>query len=156
MDTQSLIALAKQIAGQYSLDPALVCAVIEQESSWNTWAIRFEPAFYEHYIQPMNLPPTEAYARSFSWGLMQVMGQTAREMLFRGDLASLCDPQTGIDIGCKVLASKLRMGGENLALGLEHYNGGANPGYAAAVMARMSHYQQASNHDSVQAAAAGE
>ena len=102
-----LISLARTIATNHSLDPALVCAVIEQESAWDAHAIRYEPAFRTRYVAPLGLPPTEEVARSISWGLMQVMGQVAREHSFAGkSLAALCDPATGIDIGCAVLVSK--------------------------------------------------
>ena len=46
------LALAKKWATKYGLDPLIVCAVIEQESGWNPWAIRFEPAFEQRYIKP--------------------------------------------------------------------------------------------------------
>ena len=46
------LALAKKWATKYGLDPLIVCAVIEQESGWNPWASRFEPAFEQRYIKP--------------------------------------------------------------------------------------------------------
>ena len=116
----NLIALARAAAAYHELDftlpvssvlytgPALVCAIIEQESAWNTYAIRYEPGFRTRYVAPLGLPPTEEIARSISWGLMQVMGQVAREHGFDGKfLSALCDPALGLDIGCAALASKL-------------------------------------------------
>jgi hypothetical protein len=103
-----LIALARAAAAYHELDAALVCAIIEQESAWNTYAIRYEPGFRTRYVVPLHLPPTEEIARSISWGLMQVMGQVAREHGFTGKfLSALCDPALGLDLGCAVLASKL-------------------------------------------------
>ena len=103
-----LIALARAAAAYHELDSALVCAIIEQESAWNTYAVRYEPGFRTRYVAPLGLPPTEEVARSISWGLMQVMGQVAREHGFTGKfLSALCDPALGLDIGCAVLASKL-------------------------------------------------
>ena len=151
-----LIALARSTAVQHSLDPALVCAVAEQESSWDPHAIRYEPAFRTRYVVPLALPPTEEVARSISWGLMQVMGQVAREHGFGGKfLSALCDPATGLGIGCKVLAGKLTAaagefspmlhspstGEPFLARALALWNGGANPHYAAEVLARLSKYR---------------
>ncbi len=105
----NLVALARAIASQHALDPALVCAIVEQESSWDTHAIRYEPAFRAHYVAPLGLSPTEEVARSISWGLMQVMGQSARERGFNGKfLSALCDPSNGLAIGCAVLACKTR------------------------------------------------
>ena len=106
--TPELIALARAAAERHALDPALVCAVVEQESAWDAHAIRYEPAFRTRYVAPLGLPPTEEVARSISWGLMQVMGQVAREHGFSGKfLSALCEPAAGLDIGCAVLASKL-------------------------------------------------
>src|SRR5467141_5468437 len=78
-----LLALARKAAAAQSLDPALVCAIIEQESAWNPWAIRYEPAFFSKFVASLytnnKSAATEAYARGFTWGLMQVMGQVGRE-----------------------------------------------------------------------------
>jgi soluble lytic murein transglycosylase-like protein len=87
-----LLAVAHKAAALQSLDPALVCAVVEQESGWNTWAMRYEPAFFTKYVAPLytnnKIAATEAWARGFSWGLMQVMGQVARESGFDALLLS--------------------------------------------------------------------
>jgi hypothetical protein len=45
-----LLVLARKAAAAQSLDPALVCAVVEQESAWNPWAIRYEPLFFAKYL----------------------------------------------------------------------------------------------------------
>jgi soluble lytic murein transglycosylase-like protein len=45
-----IIELARTIAAAHTLDPALVCAVIEQESAWNPWAVRYEPGFLSRYV----------------------------------------------------------------------------------------------------------
>jgi hypothetical protein len=195
----ALISLARAAAAAHSLDPALVCAVVEQESAWNPFAIRYEPGFLARYVAPLftagKISSTEAYARSFSWGLMQVMGQVAREHEFSGaSLAELCDPATGLDVGCAVLAHKFAAAGVNksaadshavcpecsqslptgpnslgaavsstatpgcapsicadvphalhtdpavIARALQLWNGGANPDYAAQVLARLPRY----------------
>src|SRR5580704_10910371 len=121
------LSLARDAAAKHSLDPALVCAVVEQESAWDAHAIRYEPAFRTRYVAPLGLPPTEEIARSISWGLMQVMGQVAREHGFAGKfLSALCDPATGLDTGCAVLAAKLAAAGGDAARALALWNGGAN------------------------------
>src|SRR5258708_5450060 len=95
-----LVTLARRAAATQSLDPALVCAVVEQESAWNPWAIRYEPLFFAKYVASLytnnKVSASEAYARGFSWGLMQVMGQVARETGFDAlFLSALCDPEQG-------------------------------------------------------------
>ncbi len=108
--------------------------------------MRYEPAFYERYLQPQFACRAignegEARARAFSWGLMQVMGQVARENNFAApSFATLCEPSTGLDIGCRVLAAKLAAAHGNVAEALQRWNGGANRDYAASVLARVSHY----------------
>lgn len=95
-----LMVMAKKAAAAEGLDEALVCAVVEQESAWNPWAMRYEPLFFAKYVAPLytnnKVGATEAYARGFSWGLMQVMGQTAREAGVSAlHLSALCDPPWG-------------------------------------------------------------
>lgn len=138
MKDLSVIAAAK-----YGLDSALVCAVCEHESSWDTFAIRYEPGFFHRYIEPQKgLSPTEAYSRAFSYGLMQVMGQVARELGMTGHFVTkLCDPETGLDFGCKKLARCFAQSGGNIHDALQRYNGGADSNYAPTVMALMGKYQ---------------
>lgn len=139
---EDLIALARAAAARHALDPALICAVIEQESAWDPHAMRYEPSFRLRYVSPLGLAPTEEVARSISWGLMQVMGQVAREHGFNGKfLSALCTPDAGLEIGCAVLADKLGKAAGDLRRGLEFWNGGANPDYAAEVLAKVAKYQ---------------
>jgi len=143
--TPQLVASARKAAAAQALDPALVCAVVEQESAWNTWAIRFEPAFFAKYVASLytnnKVTASEAYARGFSWGLMQVMGQVARETGFDAPfLAALCDPEQGLAIGCKVLRKKFDAMAGDTTRALLAWNGGANPAYPAQVLARRAHY----------------
>ncbi len=140
-----IIDLARHIACERGLDPALVCAVIEQESAWNPWAVRYEPGFLSRYIAPLytagKLSPTEAYTRAMSWGLMQVMGQVAREFGFKeASLSELCDPATGIEFGCRILAARLARAKGEVPAALLAWNGGADENYPAEVLARKRNY----------------
>jgi len=141
----AFVNAARKCAAAHSLDPALVCAVIEQESAWNPFAMRYEPAFFAKYVAPVytnnKVSASEAYARGFSWGLMQVMGQVAREFGFDAPfLSALCDPEQGIAIGCKVLHKKFDAASGDTTRALQAWNGGGNPAYAAQVLARRPHY----------------
>jgi len=140
-----LVSLATNMAQAHGLDPALVCALIEQESAWNTWALRYEPAFFAKYVASLytnnKVSATEAYARGISWGLMQVMGQVARENGFTDRfLSGLCDPAVGIEFGCRVLRKKLDSAKGDTLQGLLAWNGGGNPNYAVEVLARRATY----------------
>jgi soluble lytic murein transglycosylase-like protein len=140
-----LILLARKAAAAQALDPALVCAVVEQESAWNPWAMRYEPAFFTKYVASLytnnKVSASEAYARGFSWGLMQVMGQVARESGFDAlFLSALCDPEQGLAVGCKLLRKKFDVVGADTTRALLAWNGGANPLYPVQVLARRAHY----------------
>jgi soluble lytic murein transglycosylase-like protein len=142
MDIIALTNLAKDQAKQFSLGPALVCAVVEQESEWNPWAIRSEKAFEVRYIDPMGLKNvTEVWSRSMSWGLMQLMGETAREFGFTGKyLSQLCEPPTGLLWGCKKLRRCFDLHPNDNEKALLAYNGGSNPNYDNEVLARVRKY----------------
>jgi soluble lytic murein transglycosylase-like protein len=137
-----LVALTRTIAGRHGLDPALVCALVEQESCWDPHAIRYEPAFRERYISPLSLPPTEEIARSISWGLMQVMGQVAREHGFAAKfLSALCNSEIGLETGCFVLTAILSKAGDDVPRALTLWNGGGNADYPYEVLARVTKYR---------------
>lgn len=139
-----LVALAKRRAAALNLDPAIVCAMCERESSWDPWMIRYEPDFRSRYVAPLHLPPTVEIARSVSWGLMQVMGQTARELGYVEQFAKLCDPPIGLYWGCRDFARKMReAGNNNVEKALLEYNGGANPAYPYDVLTRAARYRVA-------------
>jgi soluble lytic murein transglycosylase-like protein len=144
----ALITIAQAIASRHALDPSLVCAIIEQESGWNPHAIRYELGFFAKYVAPLFTnnkvePPTntEAYSRAISWGLMQVMGQSAREVGFTGQfLSELCDPLVGVEVGCTLFNKKLAFAGGNEHQALQFWNGGTNPNYATEVESRRAKY----------------
>ena len=140
-----LLDLARRAAAAESLDPSLVCAVVEQESSWNPWALRYEPLFFAKYVAPLftnnKISATEAYARGISWGLMQVMGQTAREAgLSSTYLSTLCDPAVGLSVGCRILRRKLDAAQGDVPRALLAWNGGSNPDYPSEVLSRQPRY----------------
>jgi soluble lytic murein transglycosylase-like protein len=141
-----LLLLARKAAAAQTLDPNLVCAVVEQESAWNPWAMRYEPAFFTKYVAPLytnnKIAATEAYSRGFSWGLMQVMGQVARETGFDAlFLSSLCDPEQGLAVGCKVLRKKFDAMAGDPTRALLAWKMRADSEYPARVIARASQYR---------------
>lgn len=139
MQRDDIIDLVRKTCG--SLDPALICAIIEQESGFDPWAIRYEPAFYTRYVEPITgLSATEAHGRAFSWGLLQCMGQTAREVGYKGPFPQLCSPETGIVIGCQVFSGKLARAQGSIHQALLFWNGGSNQVYPDQVMARIAKF----------------
>lgn len=143
--TNRLIVLARDAAARHGLSAGILCGLIERESSWDPWSIRYEDGFFTRYIEKLIAQhllndPTEERARAFSWGLGQVMGEEARERGYSGHLAMLCDPPTGVEWTAIVLARKLELASGNLARGLQGYNGGGNPNYAAEVQTLADKY----------------
>lgn len=93
--------LIERKAEKYGLPWPLVMAVVDVESSGNPWAYRYEPAY--QWLVGQGLTPTEQMAQRTSWGLMQVMGAVAREYGFKGWLTELCQPDVGLEYGCRHL-----------------------------------------------------
>ena len=123
------IAVIKQVMDEYKAkNPGKACpslgfvlATITQESGGQTWAVRYEPNFFKWLTGRITEEPsilkvfgnsisraTEVKLRSSSFGLMQVMGQTLRELGFTGQyLNEACDPRIGLAFGIKYLARLL-------------------------------------------------
>lgn len=107
------LKLISSAANTFNLPATLVAAMVQVESGGDPFAMRYEPAFFEKYVLPNHAlkacPPcsleTERQARATSWGLMQVMGETARGLGFSGPfLSALTDCATGLEFGCRLLA----------------------------------------------------
>ena len=129
-------AIIEKYAAEYGLPAALVKAVVQIESGGNTWAARYEPGYYSRYIAGKGRPvpsgvsrDTEEHCQSTSFGLMQVMGGTARDEGFTGKfLTELCNPEIGIRLGCKHLSTHAKKftkaAGHGWDSVLAAYNGG--------------------------------
>jgi len=144
LDT-TLISLVRDAAGVGGIDYSLLAALVEQESGWNQWAVRYEPAFFSKYISPIytagKINATEAWLRAYSWGLGQILGEVARELGFTGPfLPELCDPATNLKYVCLKLKKCLDRNNGDVTKALQEYNGGSNPTYAQQVQDRVKHY----------------
>lgn len=104
LDTK-LVQLIQEAALQHELPIDLVYGIVCQESRGLVTATKYEPGFFQRYILNLaGLVSPEKRARATSWGLMQVMGQTARECGFKGKFEELFQPEVGLYWGCKYLA----------------------------------------------------
>ena len=113
-------------ANKYNLYPDLVEAHVMTESSGKVDAKRYEPAFYNTYIVPLCIKnEVEATGRATSWGLLQIMGQVARELGYQGNWQGLCDPMVNLEYGCKKLAKCYRRYHPELDKGIAAYNSGS-------------------------------
>jgi soluble lytic murein transglycosylase-like protein len=100
----------KDSADRHQVDPALVGAIIMQESSGNPMSYRFEKrcgflVAPKVYAQKLNISlDTEINFQACSWGLMQVMGFRCRELKFDGHLPTLLsDPKLAVEMGVQAL-----------------------------------------------------
>ena len=151
--------IVNRLAPQFHLDPRIVACVILQESNGDPLANRFEQALFDALsplgreklsgwrpaaVEMPNLL-TEKINRACSWGLMQVLGETARWLcrLNNPYLTCLIDPEVGIAAGCRVLEYYLRMQHGDINKALAQYNSGnpksqAGTNYARRIMTRFT------------------
>lgn len=137
----------------YDLNPELVGALVYTESGGNPWAIRYEPLFYKKYIGIKTdvqlqgyCPPssicsitTERKLRACSFGLFQIMGQTARENNCELPiLTMLLDPSNNAALGCKLVRKWLEASNGDVRAMLLRYNGGGNASYPDLVLNNIS------------------
>lgn len=117
-------------AKELGLDWKVLDALIHIESSWNPWACRYERQYV--YTQTPEVfakkarttLSTENTLQKCSFGLMQVMGGTARWLGYTGPLTALCDPEVGIHWGA-VFFKHLCSEYVNLNDQIAAYNAGA-------------------------------
>lgn len=101
-----------RMATAYAFDPHFIAAFVAQESGGVEKRMRYEPAWHffnapEKYAKALGISAdTEQRLQCFSFGLMQVMGATARDMGFAGYLVDLCDPDIGLSVACQFLDKK--------------------------------------------------
>ncbi len=98
-----------RVAGRHGLDPQLVAAFCRVESSGQRYATRFEKNYRwlsdpQVHARELGLSfDTEVVAQSHSYGLMQIMGATARSFGFKGYCVELCNVDDGLEYGCRYL-----------------------------------------------------
>lgn len=104
--------LISQQAERYNLDPFLVAAIVWKESRGDSFRCRYEPDYNKNYLVDVHKfakrniisRETEKLQQMTSWGLMQVMGGTARWLGFEKAIPKLSTPACGLEYGCKYLS----------------------------------------------------
>ncbi len=103
----------KEHAKAHGLEPALVGAFVAVESGGIPERTRYERhwSFFHHPTNEIAAAlgiteQTEMMAQAHSYGYMQVMGATARDLGFMGYLHTLCQPDLGLEYGCRFLVKK--------------------------------------------------
>lgn len=128
----------RAIAGDVGLPPALLAGIIQEESRFDMWASRMEP----HYMNSKRvlsrsrewsrahggIPTafTELSDRSRSYGLMQIMGETAREEGYTERyLASLFHAENGLRAGASHLKKLITQYKSDTLSAISAYNQGS-------------------------------
>ncbi len=128
----------ERAAIQHALPPALIAAVIQEESRFDEWATRAEPRYFRNrkvrhaairYARAHRAGPTaftELAGRAQSYGLMQIMGETAREQGFdRPFLAELYLPRNAVAHGAMLLKRLIARYRNDTLSAISAYNQGS-------------------------------
>ena len=157
LQNAALMGLIVSTARGAQVPPELVLGIIEAESGGDPHATKIN-ATYPYTMMQAKRPAgcsvdMERMCQKTAWGLMQVMGATARELGFDGWLSELVGPETNVRLGIEFLRRKMsqyfeRDGIEGVAAA---YNGGAprrrpdgkftNQGYVDRVMEAAKRFE---------------
>ena len=118
-------------ASEHKLDTYLVAAFVSVESSGQRFKTRFEPG-YKYLLDPgkwarslVISEETEEKHQMTSWGLMQVMGATARELGFDEDMPRLTNASVGLRYGCLYLKKCMVRYPNEKSAAIAAYNAGS-------------------------------
>lgn len=135
---------------EFEVSHLLIAAIIYEESRFIESRRRFEIGWFNRllplernkllgYVPPEGICSldTEKADRSTSWGLMQVLGETARERGFRKEsFLELLKPAINLEHGVSYFKRMLRLK-VNEKDALLAYNGGADKGYPERVYSHI-------------------
>jgi hypothetical protein len=113
-------------AVRHQLDPELLAAQVLVESSGRPDAFRYEPHFYAMYIRGNASAKATRFGplAACSFGLLQIMLETACELGFGGQPCDLFDPAIGLEWGAQHFAALLAWAAGDYRRALAAYNGG--------------------------------
>lgn len=156
-ESRLLMELIISLAAGIGIPPEAVLAIIEVESDGNPYATAYNQNYSWVNMQakrPANCSAnTESVHQRTAWGLMQVMGATARQAGFEGWLPELVDPEVNMRTAIAYLAQLRRKHFETHGIDgvIAAYNRGAprkspdgnfvNQGYVDRVKALMPKYE---------------
>jgi soluble lytic murein transglycosylase-like protein len=118
-------ALIQTVANTYGLPNDLLRAQVFQESSFDPMAFRYEKAFFDTYIR--HKPEAKGYAygplAACSFGLLQILLETALEIGYNDEPQRLFTPQVGLSWGARYLQLRLQHASGDYHAALMAYNG---------------------------------
>lgn len=111
INTETLLKMVKKETAGKEICPITIMAICKIESAFDIMAVRTEksnPWLFrtDYYAKKNNITiHTEETLQHCSFGLMQIMGSTARSPLnFHGNLLRLTDPMLNVHYGVKYFA----------------------------------------------------
>jgi soluble lytic murein transglycosylase-like protein len=109
ISSSTLDPIIQEMGLRYGVEPALIKAHIKAESNWDVNASRYE-----------------AHKGDASWGLMQLLLATAREITGNPNMTTtdLIQPRTNIEAGTRYIALQLRRYNGSLKDAIAAYNAG--------------------------------
>lgn len=122
--------MVKTVAEVHSIEIHFIFALIEAESNWDQWAVKYEPG-YRWAVKNPDLngfkcsKDTIDGMQSFSYGLCQIMGSHFYEFGYKGFCTQLLEPNLNIEIACKLLKWLKEKWGDNPASLYAAYNAGS-------------------------------
>jgi hypothetical protein len=134
---------AASAARHHGVDPNVICAMCEVESSWNPWSMQHERTYrYLWEFKPVDsgwemnpalrevvpgacTQATEMMLQRTSLGLLQVMGATAREWGMTGWLTLMLIPEIGLEYGVRFFKHLLDKYNGVVADAVSAYNQGS-------------------------------
>lgn len=122
-------------ANNNDLDPALLMALVEQESSFQPNAGRFEPSLYRRW---------GSREKATSWGLTQVVLGWHGDSCGVRTVKELLVPETNLNCGAKILKNCMDKYG-TLRKSLGCYNGDRSGKYASGVISKYQNYVHIQN-----------
>jgi transglycosylase-like protein with SLT domain len=126
LDRTPYTALIQEIAQIHALSAPVLEAQVLVESGGDRFAFRIEPQFFRSYIRDNHAAKGYRYGplAACSYGLLQIVYETALEHGFTGQPWDLFDPRTGLTWGATHLASLVLWAGGDLERALAAFNGG--------------------------------
>lgn len=121
LKTKGLVKLIntydKQIiasAESFKINPFLILSIAKVESGHRANAVRYEKGYKwiknpaKHAHRHNITKDTEVVLQQMSWGILQIMGATARDLGYNGFIPELLVPEVGVHWGVKYLARLLK------------------------------------------------
>lgn len=116
MDKKQLVQIVELEAATQKLDPILLLAICTHESSFDPFRAKTEASYRwlslpnGHALRLGITYETEVALQSISYGLMQIMGATARQFGYNGQLAELAgNPSISLHFGTLYLQHCLKL-----------------------------------------------